>query len=285
MLPTQFQKSAKAQHNPEQLTYNNQSIDISDPSNYRPNDDTAFHRYTPDLNGGRLRNLDKNNNLIPNFNLAQAANKSCLLYANKIKDFVMGLVLTPERRRTAFWKALCLPQLSKMVKSYGLTTKSMNIGLLVAANVQRFIQYSRTSDSRYGRGSDAQRTAVNAVAAAIVNTPQKKSNDNGLQQSSNTTQQPSSNKISRREACRFLNIPEGSHRLLAKCGEFRLAAKEGLDRSFIFLGPKKPWKKIAEEVWTRFRRVYLPGHPHITDIPSKKETVFMREEWKLLFNF
>jgi len=155
VLPTQFRKSATAQHNPEPLTYNNQSIDISDPSNYRPNDDTAFHRYTPDLNGGRLRNLDKNNNLIPNFIFARAANKSCLLYANKIKDFVMGLVLTPEQRRTAFWKALCLPQLSKMVKSYGLTTKSMNIGLLVAATYynqskEKFVLnfYSALSDEK-----------------------------------------------------------------------------------------------------------------------------------------
>ena len=139
VLPANFGRLENSQNNPQGMQYNNQSIDISDPSNYRPIDNTAFHWYTPEYLDGRLRNLDEQNNPRPNFDLARAANKSCLLYANKIQDFVMGLTLSDEQRRSAFWKALCLPKLSGMVKSYGLPPKRMNIGLLVAENLRRLI--------------------------------------------------------------------------------------------------------------------------------------------------
>ena len=140
------------------LEYNNQLIDISDPSKFRPLDKTAFDFYTPNKHGGRHRSLDKDGNLRTDINLQRAASRSCLHYAHSIKDHIMGLKLSDEQRRSAFWKALSLPGLCDMIQSYGLTTKSMNIGLLIANNLQRYVDYARSgTNNRYGRGSDASR--------------------------------------------------------------------------------------------------------------------------------
>ena len=92
-----------AQNKPGQLLYN-QSIDISDLSNFHSIDNTVFHWYTPEYKGGWLQNLDEHNNPRPRFNLTQATNKSLLLYTNKIRNCAMGLSLLDEQWRSALWK-------------------------------------------------------------------------------------------------------------------------------------------------------------------------------------
>ena len=37
--------------------------------------------------------------------------------------------------------------------------------------VQKFIEYCRTTNSRYGRGTNAQRMAVNTISAGVMSTP------------------------------------------------------------------------------------------------------------------
>jgi len=117
----------------------------------------------------------------------------------------------------------------------------MDIGLLVTANVQRFIKYARTTDSRYGRGTNAQISAVNAITTSMIATPPR----NGTLMNNNG----SSNNVSRRAIRIILGMSKGSHHILKQCEEFRLAAKEGFKTSYIFLDPKRNWQKVPNEVW------------------------------------
>ena len=259
-------------------------IDITDPSNVRPIDNTAFHWHVPGYLGvGRHRSYDENNNLRQNFNLGVASYKSLYLYATKIKDFIMGLPLTDEQRRSALWKSFTLPGMSCMIKSYGLTTNSMNVGLIIACNIQRFMQYARSTNSQKGRASDAQRIAVNAITAGAMATPPPKRRDGHTNNSSVGCDNNSNNLLSKRKVLKFLGLPQGSHHILKKCGKFRRAAKEGLDTAFDFLGPRRSWKKVSLEVWEQFRNEWLPNSPNVTDVPSKGEAVLLRDiEGKLV---
>ena len=274
-----------SQRGPEQTEYNNELIDLTDPANFRPIDNTAFHWYTPNYESGRHRSLDSDNNTRRNFNIVSAANQARLRYANRIQDFVMGLDLSDEQRRSVLWKALCLPELSPMVKSFGLTTKSRDIGLLVATNVQRFIGYARTTAHRKGRGSDAQRRAVNTVMASLMQTPPRTTN--GSQQSNSNTLDTGTqhNTMSGRQLLRLVGISEGSSHILRECGKFRQAAKDGLVTAFQFLGPSRNWQKVSPENWHRFRSEWLPNHGCVSDIPSKGETIFMREDGEIYNHF
>ena len=156
----------------DSLRYNDQIIDLADPTKYRPLQNTAFDWYPPDVNNGTHRSLDPRNRDNTNFNISRASNKSQLLYANKINSFVMNLCLNHEQRRCALWKSFSLPGMRGMVQSYGFNTSSMNIGLLIATNVQRFMQYSReATNNRWSRPTDAQRIAVNVLTAAAISTP------------------------------------------------------------------------------------------------------------------
>ncbi len=87
-------KAATSLNDSQHLSYNNQVIDISNPKHYQPLKNTEFHWYPPDMFGGRHQSHDENNNIRSNFNLTRAANKSCLVYARKIRDCVIGLELT-----------------------------------------------------------------------------------------------------------------------------------------------------------------------------------------------
>ena len=221
------------QSNGTSLNYNNQIIDIADPTKYRPLQHNAFHWFPPNINNGIHRSLDQRNVDRSNFNITRAANKSCLVYANKINHFVMNLHLSNEQRRSALWKSFSLPGMMGMIQSYGFNTKSMNIGLLIATNVSRFMEYCRTTNHRKGKGTNAQRMAVNALTAGAMSTPPPR-----ITGQSNTRQRRAPGNIPVRDMCGFLGIPIGSHHLIEKCGEFRRAAKEGLDTAFDFLGPR-----------------------------------------------
>ena len=83
----------------EGLSYNNQSINLADIKKYRPLCHMAFDWYPPNIKHGIQRSLDPMNTDQINFNVTIAANRSCLLYANKINHFVMDLNLTNEQRR------------------------------------------------------------------------------------------------------------------------------------------------------------------------------------------
>ena len=67
--------------------------------------------------------------------------------------------------------------MSDMVQSFDFTTSStnitdsMNIGLLIARNIQTYMQYSRSTNNQHSRGTDAQVSAVNAVTASFLQTP------------------------------------------------------------------------------------------------------------------
>ena len=253
------------------LRYNNEMVDLGQPEKYRPIDNTAFHYHTPGINGGRHRSLDDKNNVRANFNVTSASNKSSLHYANKIKNFVMSLNLTVEQRRYSLWKSFSLPGMRTMVESYGFNSISMNVGMLIASNVQNFMKYSRTTNHRYGRVTDAQRIAVNAIATSAMQTPPRRSPGG-----SKIRNQSYVNKVSDRAVLKFLGLPLGSSHILRKCGDLRRAAKDGLDTAYDFLGPRKNWKKVSDDVWERFRHEWLPSCHYITDVPSKKETVFLR---------
>ena len=73
----------------------------------------------------------------------------------------MGLSLTDEQRRSALWKSFTLPGMSGMIKSYGLTTNSMDIGLIIACNIQRFMEYARSTNSKIGKILDTQLIVAN----------------------------------------------------------------------------------------------------------------------------
>ena len=163
-MPSNFiQDSSEAS-----LSYSNETIGLADPAKHRPIDNTAFHYHTPGINDGRHRSLDDNNNVRANFNLTSASNQSSLHYANKIKNFVMGLNLTVEQRRYSLWKSFSLPGMRTMIESYGFNSISMNVGMRIASNVQKFMKYSRTTNHRFGRVPDAQRIAVNVIATGVM---------------------------------------------------------------------------------------------------------------------
>ena len=149
MLPTQ--EPTVAAHAPDPPTAHRnlddqRSTDHTNPSLYHPFDNTAFHYYPPNINNGIHRSVDPRNIGNETFNLIASSRKSCLHFANKIKDFVTGLVLTGEQRRRAWFKSLSLLEMRGMVQSFGLSTDN-NIGMRIASNVARFIQDSRTAKS------------------------------------------------------------------------------------------------------------------------------------------
>lgn len=131
------------------LSYNNQSIDFTDPASFRPIDKTAFHWYPPHQNNGIHRSLHQINASKEDYDVNESAKKSLNHHANLIKNYVMNLSLTDEQRRSAFWKSLSLPGLSDMVKSFGFSTDDTNTALLIAKNVQRFIEQCRSKGGRY----------------------------------------------------------------------------------------------------------------------------------------
>ena len=109
--------------------------------------------------------------LLPN-SILLLYHKSSLHYANKIKDFVNGLILTDDQRRSALFKSLSLPGMREMVQSFGLSTDN-NIGMRMTSNIARFIQDARTTDSKHQRVPDIPRMAVNTVLTAMMATIQK----------------------------------------------------------------------------------------------------------------
>lgn len=279
------------------LEYNNRVVDVNRPSNYRDVDSTPFYYYAPtkEMNAkknGTHRSLYEPNKNNPQFNLQSAADQACLHYANRINNFVMGLQLSDEQRRSALWKAFSLNGMREMVASYGLSHSSLSTASFIMNNIQRFIQYSRSNTSRRGRASDAQRLAVNAIATGSMLTPVKPKNetqageqeDGGDSNSSDgkTVSKLLDNKaratVSARSILKVLGVPEGSHHILKKCGKFRTAAKEGLENAYDFLGPRKSWEKVKQDVWDRFRHEWLPNCQYISNVPNKSETVFLRSD-------
>ena len=154
------------------LTYNNQFFEISDPNNFKPLDPEAFHFFTPKFFDGVHRS-QRPSQQFHDLNVVESARKACSSFAHHIRDFVMGLSLTDEQRRLAFWTSLSLEGLRDMVVSYGLSTESSNIGLFIAANVSRFLQRARDTKKLKGRPADVQRAAVNTIWGGCVSTPER----------------------------------------------------------------------------------------------------------------
>ena len=73
-----------------------------------------------------------------------------------------------------------------------------------------------------------------------------------------------------------LNIQTGSHCLLKTAEQSRLCAKESM--VYQFLGPPRTsWIKVGKETIDNFRSIWLPSSEYVSDIPSKNETVIMRD--------
>ena len=177
-----------------QLNYNNQIVNLCDPEQYRPLDDSVFYWYPPDIHKGVHRSEHPSNQNKSDFNLHLSSRRSYVQYANQIKHSIMGLDLTDEQRRNIFWKALSLPGLSDMVQSFGLTTRSNNMCSIIAMNMQNFLQYSRTTHKLTGRGTDAHKAAENAVITSCLKTPPRatpcnQQNNSGVLEEEEGTQQ------------------------------------------------------------------------------------------------
>ena len=226
--------------------------------------DRAYHYYTPSRHKVVHRSLADINRNNDKFNIFKASHKACLYYANKINDYVMGLNLDEEQRRLALWTEFSVPGMTDIVHSYGFNTKSMNIGLIITSNVSRFMQRAKTKANKYSRASDAQRLVANAITASVMATPLKNVDD--------STVPSNNNQISGRTLLKVLGIPQGSKYHLKKCGEMRLAAKEGV---YDFLGHRKKWKKLKEGVLAELRYDWIPNCNYTRDIPSKNDTVFV----------
>jgi hypothetical protein len=185
----------------------------------------------------------------------------------------MNLDLNHEQRRCALWKSFSLPGMRGMVQSYGFNTSSMNIGLLIATNVQRFMQYSReTTNNRWSRPTDAQRIAANVLTAAAISTPLRVV----ATPDANVRQRTTGN-VTVRKTLEFLAIPLGSHHLLKKCRKYRIAAKDWLNTAFDFLGPKRHWAKVPDEIWGKFRHDWLPNCPYVSNVPAMHETIILKD--------
>ena len=73
--------------------------------------------------------------------------------------------------------------------------------------------------------------------------------------------------------------------MLVICKELRRAYKDGLAKSYDFVGPRRSWKKVPDADWDNFRHVWLPNCSYVINIPSKNETVYMRNLDGLLFAY
>eukprot|EP00571_Detonula_confervacea_P003727 CAMPEP_0172319338 /NCGR_PEP_ID=MMETSP1058-20130122/37382_1 /TAXON_ID=83371 /ORGANISM="Detonula confervacea, Strain CCMP 353" /LENGTH=516 /DNA_ID=CAMNT_0013034355 /DNA_START=39 /DNA_END=1586 /DNA_ORIENTATION=- len=264
VLPAQ---SAVGSHIPNPsssgLSYNNEFISLTDAENYQPLDPTAFHYYPPNTHGGVHRSLHDENMDRSNFNIHNAANKSCLHFANQINSFIMGLTLTKEQRRSALWKSFSLPGTRQMVQSYGFSTKNTSIGLIIARNVQNYMKRLRSTNHRNGRVPDAQQAATRAIITGALTTPPRpQPRDANNTQNTNNTRR-SKDSIPDRQLLQWLGLPQGSHKMLGICKELRRASKDGLAKSYDFMGPRRSWKKVPDDDWDNFRHVWLPNCSYV----------------------
>ena len=156
-----------------------------------------------------------------------------------------------------------------MIESYGFITKRMNAELIISRNLQRYVMKSRETNKQKGRVPDAQQTAVRAIITGALQTPPQGTNTNN--------RRCPKDDVPDRQLLQMLGLPPGSHRQLVKCRELRTAAMVGLDSAFDFVGPKRCWRKVSNDVWDRFRHVWLSNSPYVTHIPLKTETVHMRD--------
>jgi len=131
-----------------------------------------------------------------------------------------------------------------MVQLYGFNTRSMNIGLLIATNVQRFIEYCITTNHQKGCGTNAQRIAVNVLTDGAMSTPPRETTSR-----EHNTRHPRAGNLPVRDVLVCLGIPLGSHHIIKQCEKFRRAVKDWLDTAFDFLGPQRHWEKVSDEVW------------------------------------
>ena len=98
---------------------------------------------------------------------------------------------------------------------------------------------------------------MNTIAAGVMSTPPR--TPPRIPGDSNTKQRStcSTGNIPVRGLLGFLGIPLGSHHILERCGKFRRAAKDELDTTLIFLGPRRHWKRLP----TMFGKDFaMPGY-------------------------
>ena len=75
-----------------------------------------------------------------------------------------------------------------------------------------------------------------------------------------------------------MGLPKGSVGALIKaCGDLRRGVKDQQAGAFNFLGPRRRWSKVPIEIWEELRHTWLPSCKYVTNIPSKNETVWMRD--------
>ena len=153
----------------------------------------------------------------------------------------------------------------EIVQSFGLHTKEMGIGLLILANIQRYMSSVRATAKREGRASDARRSIVNALVTCSVGTPDKKTG-----KPNRDVNQPTDQSL-----LKFLGLPAGSHHLLKQCRKNRLSTR--LDGVFNLLGPRRKWTKVPLEVWHEIRTVWLPSCKEVKSIPPKGDTIMLRD--------
>ena len=83
----------------------------------------------------------------------------------------MGLNLSEEQRRLAFWRILSLDGLWEMVLSYGLAPENANLSTFIVTNVTRFLQRARETNKLKGKVNDLRRLAVTSILVGYVPTP------------------------------------------------------------------------------------------------------------------
>ncbi|KAL7546848.1 hypothetical protein ACHAWF_010174 [Thalassiosira exigua] len=242
---------------------------LSDPNAYRPLESNAFHWYTPNLHGGRHRSTIPEN-MHDRFDIKSAAKQACDHVARKMVKHIMDLKLTSEQRRLALWTAFSLPDLKPIIQSLGLDSESSRMGLFIANNVSRFLHRARVTGKLRGRVPDAQRAAAQAVISSCIQTPEK-DQDGNIKQTNRAAGVPGGSLL------KLFGIPEGSNYLIKKAAESRLAIKEDSDAAWDFLGTRKSWTKVPPAMIEQLRVEWLPTCKYIKDVPSKRETVQMRD--------